>query len=462
MQSKPLKFTLNNSQPLLRHQQALLTSAARIRVVLGGWGSGKTRSAALCFLANCIANPWTPEYQDDAPFSMVIGYTHKVLVDSAARELKSILPPQSTGFYTEKKSPDWTITLCNSHKILLRTVKGAIEGASAAGVWLDEAHMVSKKTYLNYQSRVRDPLARRHLCVVSGLPEDGWLRTTFEGHTNDPDRFLQMVSTYENTYLDPFVIRQFLASADAHNKTKYLDGQWMPKEGLCIHQYDPKIHLVKDRPPKGTLVDLAIDIGDKGTILFCARVRREFVDHTGRKTAGTGIQVVDEMLPSQLSVRQAMRAAKQRGWLIDPARSVVFTDPNTRRDEIDAIVQELSSEAQPITIVRKKRGDKAEQVEFGLSCVNAALRSADGVTGRLTFWSGLPREPRSVLSVITRYHRNPRTGKPIRDDQVDHAMDCCRYIITHYYPLTRGSSVVTKQRPTQTTGVQLDAQGRRI
>ena len=175
--AKSKQIVLNGGLPLLRAQEELLCSKARIRVILGQWRSGKTRGAALAFFANCLANPWRAEYGEDKPFSIVIGFTHKILVDSAYRELKAIIPREL--ILKERKSPSMEMDLANGHTIKFRTAKGNIEGASACGVWVDEAHRLpSADVYRNYQMRASDVRAAQNVVIVSGLPERGWLEET--------------------------------------------------------------------------------------------------------------------------------------------------------------------------------------------------------------------------------------------------------------------------------------------
>lgn len=426
-------YPLNAGRRLIATQEQLLRSGAIIRAIFGGWRSGKTRGCALTFFANCIANPWRPEYGEDRPFSLVIAWTHKVLVDSAYRELKAIIPRQA--ILHERKGESWEIELINGHTIKFRTAKGAIEGASACGVWLDEAHLLpSEETFLNYQMRASDALGARFLVLVSGLPESGWLQDTFDRpeHHDDPTRLTIFASTADNPYNPPHVIEQFRSSVSRTTAIKYLEGRWMPRENVVYHEWDPRLHLVDDAGDRGQHVHLSCDIGNKGALLFWQERQRV----RGKGTA-LGLHVVDELLPDNLSTEAAMRLAAGRGWLIDPNRSIIFVDPTTRRDEFDSIRRVFGDQ---IRIIRKERGDAAEVVEYGIDCVNAALRDVDGNV-RLTMFRGLPKQQRSLLTVITRYHRGPQ-GRPVRDDTVDHVLDALRYPVAHFLPLRQSGHEV--------------------
>ena len=213
----------------------------------------------------------------------------------------------------------------------------------------------------------------------------------------------------------------------------------MPKEGIIYYEFDARDHVVNDPGDRNQPVHLGCDIGNQGAIVFFQEKMRAMrnADGTprtekGRPVPALGLHVVDELLPDAMSTEQAMQKAAARGWKIDPARSIIFVDPTTRRDEIASIRRVFGDS---IRIIKKERGDLAENVEYGHDCVNAAFRDVDGNV-RLTISDKLPRMQRSLLSVITRYHRGPN-GKPVRDDKVDHVLDAFRYPVAHFIPIRK-------------------------
>lgn len=437
--ARTVTLALNNGQPLLVAQDRLVRSKARIRAILGGWRSGKTRGAALAFLANCLANPWRPEYGSDRPWSMVVGYTAKVLADSAARELKAIMPAEIV--MKERKGADWQIELINGHVIKFRTVKGAIEGASCCGVWIDEAHKIpTEKVYVNLLARASDPLARSSLFLLSGLPEEGWLREKLDRpeHRSDPDRLLILCSAEDNHYLQSHVLSSLRSSTSEKGARKYIGGQWQAPEGVIYDgfsqlAYPGDGHLWSWPGDRSRPVHVGMDVGDKGAILLVQEVKRTL--RRPRQGGGfeafeaTGLHVVHEILPEKKSTLEACRMIRDSGWRLDPNTSKICIDPTVSADEIASIRAVYPD----VGIVRQRRGSPQEQVEYGIRCVQTALRDADKNV-RLTFFAGLPRAERSLLSVIGRYHRGTH-GRPVRDDIVDHAVDAMRYPVVHFLPV---------------------------
>jgi hypothetical protein len=410
-------------QALLPAQEALLRSTTRVRAIFGGWGSGKTRAAALAFLANCFANPWTKVYGEKiGPTSVVVGLTHKVLTDSSYRELMSILP--GAAIRQEWRSPDWKILLENGHTIVLRTAGGSLEGITACGLWLDEAHRLkSAASWLNYQMRVRDPKGQRFLSLVSGLPENGWLSDTFANRENDADRTVIFARTADNKYLPKHVIKNYRSSCSRRDAIKYLEGRWIPLDGAVYHEWEPTLHIVDDPGNREQWCHLSIDVGNQAAVLWWqARVRKIRCD--GKVTTEIGWHVVDELLPENMSVDQFSREIKKRGWIISDAHSTIFVDPTVDRDELASLADNFPGVE---IISAKSRKAEARSVEYGIRCVNAGLRDADDNV-RITVGSHLERGPKNLITGIPKYHRNPRTNEPVKDNTTDHALDAFRYL----------------------------------
>ncbi len=441
-----MRIELNGGDALLPTQDVLLSSDAYIRAIFGGWGSGKTRGAALCFLANCLANPWAREvYGDDRPFSIVMGTTRNVLRDSAHRELRALTP--SALIARERTHPDWEWDLVTGHRIVFRTVKGLTEGASACGVWVDEVHLVpTEARWLNYQSRAREPRARRRLVLASGLPEHGWLQSVFDGYPDaehatvgrgasvrSGNRLTLFASSLDNHYLPAEVLEEFRRSASGKTAAKYIDGRWMTPERLVYFEFDPRVHIVDDPGSRDQPVEVGLDVGDKSAVVFFQHRQRSCKNEAGRRFVSAGLHVVDELAPRQVSTEDVCRQIRDRGWLISPAKSALYVDPTIRRDEINAIRRVFPD----VPLVRKSRRGRADSTEAGHHAINAALRDADRNV-RLTIGSHLPRDEDSLYYAILNFRRGPN-GLPHRDDKIDHKVDALRYPVAHLMPAARTS-----------------------
>jgi len=414
-----------------------MQSRALVNACFGGWGSGKTRGSILAFLFNCIRNPWTPSYGDDRPFSLIVAPTHKVLKDSAYRELMAVCPSQL--ILREWKSPDWEILLANGHVIKFRTVRGSLEGASAVSILVDEIHMVpDEKIWLNYQARARDPRAKNRMVIASGLPESGWLQTVFDGHENDKNRLTVFMSSTENTYLPREVVEQFRRSAPGKAAEKYIDGKWMQSEDRVYYAFDPRKHLVRRKVDKSTVTHVGMDTGDQSVAVFAQEIKVQCRDEVGRIRTEKGLHIVDEMKMMHMSTDAACRKIRERGWAIT-SQSCLCVDPTLRRDEIDA----CRSVFPQVNLIRKSKKGKEARTEPGHSAVNAAFEDADG-NCRLTISKDLSRDAGSLYYSILNFKRG-KYSRPIRNDRHDHFCDAFRYLVAHFLPVSRSGFQVLER-----------------
>lgn len=439
MSAAELAVTLKGGSRLLPAQYRLLTSEAWIRCAVGGYGSGKTDGAAVAFLRNVLKNPYNrEEYGSDRPESIVCGPTHSVLKESSMKALRALLPPQ---LIVREWVADRRWRLANGHDILFRSVEGAIEGANLCTLWLDEAHLLDAAAWPNLQMRVRDAKAASLLVLVSGLPEFGWLQDAFgrPEHYQDPERCVVHFSTLENTYLDPRVLEQIRKTVGASDAEAYLQGKWRSAQDAVFYAYEPAVHIVDLPADRTTPVHITCDVGNRGAVLVLQPRTRTYVDSRGVRAPGLHLHVVDELLPENVSTEDAMRMAQQRGWRIEPGVSMVFMDPRSNVDQIEAVRRVLGRDAR---IIRKTRGQPGYDVDEGHRAVNAALKDSLGNV-RLTFASTLPREKRSLLTSLPKVRRKPDGDGMVKDNITDHVADALRYPVVHLMPLRSGKIEVS-------------------
>lgn len=433
MTADVVRIRANRGLPLLPAQWRLLRERpdALTHVVVGGWRSGKTRGAALDFLASCAANPWDPELyeRDDHPQSLVVSKTTSVLAESAMRELRAVVPPEAIRRVWRGNQPAWL--LANGHLVRFRSWSGAIEGSTECSLWLDEAHLLDDSdTWRNLRARVTEGRARVRRIILSGLPETGWLRDEFEAReTGDPTCHVVHASLIENRHIPADYVADVRRGLSAEDAAVYLAGAWRPAQGAIYHAYDPSRHLAGEGD-RGRYVHLGIDLGEQAAVVFGQEVPRRCRDSRGVAYDAPGLHVVDELHLDRCDAREVARRAKARGWLLVPGRSRVFLDPTVARDEVNAVREELGAQ---MSISWDGRGDQSHEVEFGIRSVQGALRDADGNV-RLTFARTLPREPRALLTSIPKYRRNEKTQRPVKDNTTDHGLDALRYLVAHVLP----------------------------
>lgn len=449
--SRTANLLLNDGLPVLPVQWDVLQCGASVIGCFGSWRSGKTRAASMALLKIACENPWRSIYKVDNPTSVVITETTKVIRDSAYRELMQVLPTEC--ILKKWESPNnWRVRLVNGHDIVFRPWSGALEGLSAIGVWIDEAHKLDspdgpEALWRNFQMRATDPRASRRLTIATGLPEYGYLSEIFD-KPNTAERSTFLCSLRQNFYLATDTIRSLMASTTKEEAAVVIDGKWRKPPTVVYYAFGD-LNLTSFRGNVNEPADLSIDLGDKGAMLVtqkCSITCREPDGRGGWKTyRDTGIVVVDELLPEQQSVKDALRDfLKNTPWSVRSSESRIYVDPKVDRDEIDAIRDILGAgkERGP-RLIRQKPNEKGYWVEYGQRCVNSAFRDYYE-NPRLFISEHLPRTQRSLIPSLRKHRRKPN-GSPYRDNIVDHILDCLRYVVVDQLPLReRGKVIVNK------------------
>ena len=405
---------LNNSRDLLPWQLEVVRAQEFLRIVVGGYASGKTAGCAMALAAHACATPHTEAYGSAQPESIVLGMTDSVLRESSFKALDEVVPAELiAGRHDAPQRRDRT--LINGHVIRGKTWKGALEGNTATAFWMDEGHQFEASPFTNYVARLRDPKSPNRLFLISGIPEWGsWVQELFADGTY-PESRLWQISTYSNTYLLPADIARIEASCDTHSALTYLRGQFAAPKDAIYWMYDVARHIVPSTGDPASPCHLGIDVGDQGAVIW------------GQRT-DSGMLICDEYMPQQQDIADVCETIRARKWRVNNG-SKIFLDPAVEKSVKRTIVKAFPS----ATVVQLTKGQVGHRVDYGIRSVRAALENVRHEV-RLTFAAGLPRTDRSILTAIPKYRRNPVTGKPVKDNKIDHGLDALRYLVQGTLP----------------------------
>lgn len=427
-----LDAALNGGLPLLPIQYSMFLDEAPMVAGLGSWRSGKTAGGALSTVRTAARNPWRPIYQHDHPFSLVISETKKILRDSTMRELKRLLPRDL--ILREWTHPNLRLRLVNGHDLIFMPWIGKIQGESACGVWLDEAHLLSgasgaEAMFTNFMLRATDTRAIGGAkVVVTGLPQYGWLSERFD-NPSSPDVRTYLASLKDNFYLDPTVIDLLYASTTEEEAVTTIEGRWRRPIEAIFYKFSDA-NLIDHPGDPSAPVDLTMDLGDKSILLAVQRIRVMTTTPSGLSLPADGLLVVDEFLGENLSARElaaAWKAGPGRKWRVD-SDSLICIDPKADRDQIREIAEAFGTdEPNGPTIKRSNPKRDGYYREFGFRCVNAALCDLSGNRRLYLSRRNLGRAARGVVNCLRGFKRKPN-GEPKRDNVLDHGADAIRYI----------------------------------
>lgn len=402
--------------------------------LLGGWGSGKTHGAARTFFRWACENGWHEDYGTDQPQGFIISPTAQTLRAATLREWEKVLPRDT--LLKRRLHPNNDYTLTNGFYVKGYSAEAELEGVTASVGWIDEiSHSVFSNNptkFLNYMARLRDNKAKRRIMIVSGLPTHGWVRETFD--KQEADWKVLLAPSSANTEIPESTLEAFKMAVGQEEALALLDGQWMSPVGTIYTEFSTDNLTEKDANPNRP-VHFGLDVGERGGAVFAQDIDIQCHGITGQPVRGRekGLLVFDQMLFSDQSVEEMCYRIRTEGnFRILPGQSKICVDPTIRRDELHAIQKHFPG----VHVVRKRRGDSAENVEWGVRQTKRAFCDALG-NRRLLLHKRLAQAPYKngfgLMDGIERYRRRDN-GTPVKDNMRDHVLDCLRYLVVELIP----------------------------
>lgn len=407
-------------------------SATPVRrlAILGGWGSGKSKSAAMAFLASCAAEPWNEAYGEQNPLSVIVAPTYRVLKQATLVALESVM---SRDLVLKRRGPPHNdLLLSNGHRIALYSGEGELEGLNLVNLWVDEiSHSTfDSHRFANYQARCRDPRAQRLNVIVSGLASFGWVRDIFD-HPDTSSRKVILCATEDNKFIKAEVLEAIRAAVPA-GMDHLLKAGWQPAPGAVYAQFEPRLHIIDREIDKRLPVNLSFDVGNQAAVLVTQRIPVTIRGITGQPEPADGLLVGAELVPDGSSVDElCYKFRTQHGELrIVPNESVITTDPTTDKDELAAMRRHFKD----VRVVRREKGDPQYSIAFGVRLVQRGLRDSLGNT-RLYFSAALRRHgKRGILDSVPKLRYREGSDQIVKDNTSDHCADALRYGVCELLP----------------------------
>lgn len=255
----------------------------------GGFGAGKTASAAMKFFYHMISVRRGESLFGAAGWDLAY--------KSCIKEMNELMPVVLTDYFTHSANPkagSWATLLKNGHVTYARVYQdeGMFRSLNLTGWWIEEASEVKYGIYNQLKTRLRSDAARtykmdenggyimeqyvdgmgvmrsrrvegkpKYLGVVTSNPDPGWIRTKLAFATEDhnlhyygPDPSVRsavsilgaekssyistyIVSTYANYYLPPDFIPKNTAGKSQAWIERYINGSFAFADGLVYPQY---------------------------------------------------------------------------------------------------------------------------------------------------------------------------------------------------------------------------------
>jgi len=421
--------------------------------MIGGLGSGKTRTGAEAFVDVILANP-------GCQFLMA-GPTHEMTADLCIPAFEKACPKGLILDYS--KSEKWYALKGGRFVKHASADKPAtLEGKTIAGFWADEARYWKRKSWENLIARLRDVNAKAPQGLVTTTPAMNWLATEFDA--GKKGREVYRASTIENAHnLDPEYIADLRTTYSPRLFKSLVEGFFSVVEGQVYEAFDDARHLVDWKYDPRLPVFAFQDFGVRKAAVLFAQETGNFPTHLdGHTLPPHSLIVFDELQPEQKPTERVvpmMRAVLKKHGIrgID----AVYCDPaGNARDLNSGMTSVHTLQAEFGRVVSFQTDPRHTWIPNGVGMVESALNPLEGdptlyLDRRLSQRTARETDndySRGVYKSLRGYSypeaKNGRTSDhPAKDGTFDHCCDALRYGVV-------GAVLAGRRGPPQRIGIR--------
>lgn len=236
------------------HQEAFHLDEHTQKLYAGGFGSAKTYTCGMEFLATVLQIPNSAGLVGAKTWGQVSDTCLKFITDNLPEKLVA-------SSHQDKVS--WYIDLINGSRISAKAFdkEGKIRSANLSIIWIEEASEVDYEIFAYLLARVRNKVGffkgkNRLKVLLSSNPDVGWLNTEFlmkssEVHyhgnvkdrynipqeNRDPAKVTHISATSANIYLPPNYEADLARGKEKWWVNRYLKGSFKYTEGLVYPEF---------------------------------------------------------------------------------------------------------------------------------------------------------------------------------------------------------------------------------
>jgi hypothetical protein len=407
--------------------------------MIGGLGSGKTRTGAEAFVDAVLANPGCE--------ALMAGPTHEMTRDLCVPAFEKAMPRGMIRRYAKSEKVYYlrggrTVKQASADK------PSSLEGRNIACFWSDETRYWPEESWRNTIARLRDANARRLQGIVTTTPAMNWLATEF--NSGRPGRELYRASTRENERnLAPGYIEDLARTYSPRMFASLVEGHFTVVAGQVYEDFDHARHLIDWTYDPELRTGLGIDFGVAcPSVIVWQQLSAPRVVG-GRILPAGSIVIFDEIHPDNTPTQRLIPAiAAKLGGRVEGSRYIggkridtIYCDPaGNARDQASGmpsvhLLRAAFGEAGAFgQVVRFTTKPKWTWIPNGVALVQGMLAPADGSPPRLYVARALAKGPqRGVVKSFGGYLYPERKGNrppsdvPVHDAVHSHVMDGTRY-----------------------------------
>lgn len=256
---------------MFRHQREWWNLPNRIRLLVGGYGSGKTMILCKRALAVSLENSPAPSLMVSPTYTMARDTVIETLIDLLNG--KQTLLPGLRWHMNQMASTFYIHYRQRLARIIVRSGDNPmrLKGANIGAAFIDEPFVQDRAVFDQVLARVRHPKAVIHEINLTGTPEQlNWGYDLAEGELADKhDCGYVRAGTRDNLALSPKYAESLYAGYDEKTAKAYLDGLFVNlAAGMVYHAFDPDVNIVDDADVRGLRWGAGMDF-NVNPMAFC-------------------------------------------------------------------------------------------------------------------------------------------------------------------------------------------------
>lgn len=263
----PMKITIA-FKPNSIHQKTFLQSKAPERLLVAGFGSGKTLVGAAEHIKLATLNPKLE--------SLVVVANIPIARKTVIPVMNKMLEESDIKFDYNKNNFTWYLPQFK-HTIFIQSAEYPenLKGSNVTHVWFDELAIMDRDAYIQGIARAREPKAFKYPRVFATTTPEGlnWVYEEFIQKKID-GREVVFGRTLDNPALPNSYIKQLESRYTEDQKKMYLGGEFVAnREGLVIPEWD-SVYSCSELPDDqfyeyyDRYVSMDLGVRDKTAILF--------------------------------------------------------------------------------------------------------------------------------------------------------------------------------------------------
>lgn len=245
-----MPFVIDKST-FLPHQRKWWDLPNYIRLLVGGYGSGKTYIAALRAIYLSRLNSGLP--------GQLVSPTYRIAKRSIIPTIQEMLDGAGISYKLHRTDSEFRIDNWDGHIwIGSGDEPDSLLGPNLAWAGIDEPFVMDKRVLDIILSRVRNPKAAHREIFMTGTPEE--LNWGYDLAMNDQGKYdigVVLGSTRDNRYLPPEYLKTLLAGYSQEMIDAYIDGKFVNLlAGRVYKPFEREMHLA----PRPDLPEMKLPI----------------------------------------------------------------------------------------------------------------------------------------------------------------------------------------------------------